>query len=69
VAGSDVPPKGELKGTSLLNVAPTVMDILNLEIPQDMEKPSILAMLKEENVQPSSDREKAVRSRLEALGY
>jgi len=69
VAGSDVPAKGELKGTSLLNVAPTVMDILNLEIPQDMEKPSILAMLKEENVQPSSDREKAVRSRLEALGY
>ena len=67
--GSNIQAKGELKGISVLNVAPSVLDILNLGIPQDMEKPSILKMAGEKGSPSSPDREKTVRSRLEALGY
>lgn len=72
LAGSSISSKGEIKGISLLNIAPTIMDILKLEIPPEMEKASMLSILKELDVLTSLDRlkeEKAVRSRLEALGY
>ncbi len=69
IAGSDFPSDGELGRVSMLNVAPTVMDIMNLPAPYDMERLSIQAMLKEKEVQSSIKEEDTVRSRLEALGY
>ncbi len=69
ISGPDIPAEGELKEVSLLNVAPTVLDILDLPIPKNMEKPSILSLVKKEEVTYSKESERAVRSRLESLGY
>lgn len=69
IAGPGIPAKGELKEISLLNIAPTVLDVLGLPIPKDMERPSILSMVKKKEPTDSKGTEKAVRSRLEALGY
>ncbi len=69
IAGLGVPAKGEFK-VSLLNSAPTILDVLGLEIPEDMESPSILEMAKgKEEAKYPSKGEKAVRSRLDLLGY
>ncbi len=71
MAGSRIPAKGKISGISLLNIAPTVLDVIGLPIPREMERPSLLAMLKEEKAAapPSPKMEDKVRSRLEALGY
>jgi len=69
IAGPGIPAKGELKEVSLLNVAPTVLDVLGLTIPKNMERPSILSMVKKKGITDSKEAERAVRSRLEALGY
>lgn len=64
--------RGERKGVSLLNVAPTVLHILDLPIPENIERPSILAELEEEKFEEKiekTEKEKRLRSRLEALGY
>jgi len=50
----------------LLDVAPTVLDVMDLEIPQEMEGKSVLGEKKP--ARPSEDDEK-MRSRLKALGY
>jgi len=70
MAGPGAPPKGELKGVSLLSIAPTVLDLMELKIPEDMEGPSILEVAREkkETKHPAKDEE-AVRSRLDLLGY
>jgi len=72
INGSGIPDVGELKGISLLNIAPTIMDIQKLEPPTEMEGSSILSILKEPGFYSQSnksDDEEVVRSRLEALGY
>ncbi len=70
MAGSRIPAKGKIESISLLNIAPTVLDVIGLTIPREMERPSILAMLKEEKAAPPPPKmEDKVRSRLEALGY
>ena len=72
LAGAGLPAKGELSGASLLQVAPTVLELLRLPVPAEMEAPSLLS-LSEQPASPSATkdaaREAAVRSRLEALGY
>jgi len=50
----------------LLDVAPTVLDVMGLEIPDQMEGKSILG--EEKPARPPEDHEK-MRSRLKALGY
>jgi len=69
IAGPGISAKGELKEVSLLNVAPTVLDVLGVPIPKNMEKPSILSMVKKEVTPSPEETERIVRSRLEALGY
>lgn len=69
IAGSGIPEQGELKEVSLLNVAPTVLDVLGLPIPKNMERPSILSMVKKGGTTYPKKAERAVRSRLESLGY
>jgi len=70
IAGPGVPPAGEIKGVSLLNSAPTVLDVMGLKIPEDMESPSILEMAQEkEEIKPPQKDKEAVRSRLDLLGY
>lgn len=67
VSGPCIPKEGEIKGISLRNVAPTVLDILGLPIPENMEGPSILSIVGKRVV--TSKEEEIVSSRLEALGY
>ena len=78
LAGSKLPVQGEIKGISLLNIAPTVLDILRLDTPWEMEDSSIFTLAESENLllafdshadETGKDKEAAVRSRLEALGY
>jgi len=69
LAGPKIPVGRRIEDASLLNIAPTVLDIMALSIPADMEAPSVLAIVEEREAPPSKDLEKTVRSRLEALGY
>ena len=41
LAGPEIPARGQWEGASLLDVAPTVMDIMDLKIPEDMEGVSL----------------------------
>ena len=50
----------------MLDVAPTVLDVMDLEIPKEMEGKSLLG--EEKPAHPPEDDHK-VRSRLKALGY
>jgi predicted AlkP superfamily phosphohydrolase/phosphomutase len=66
IAGPGVPTIGEHTGARLLDVAPTVLDVMDLEILKEMEGKSLLGA--EKPARPPEDEEK-VRSRLKALGY
>jgi len=66
IAGPGVPASGKHTGATLLDVAPTVLDVMDLEIPKEMEGKSLLGEEKPER--PPEDHEK-MRSRLKALGY
>jgi predicted AlkP superfamily phosphohydrolase/phosphomutase len=66
IAGPGVPTIGEYSGDTLLDLAPTVLDVMGLEIPGEMEGRSLLREGKP--ARPPEDEEK-VRSRLKALGY
>ena len=66
IAGPGVPASGERIGATLLDVAPTVLDVMDLEIPQEMEGKSILG---EEKPARTPEDDEKVRSRLKALGY
>lgn len=70
MAGPDVPANGEITGASLLDIAPTVLDLMGLEIPWEMEGASVLATT-EQRVGPQyyGKRGEALKSRLESLGY
>jgi predicted AlkP superfamily phosphohydrolase/phosphomutase len=81
IAGSDFPSAGEVEPVSLLDIAPTVIDIMNLRAPYntidyEMEGYSLVLALKdsdeEEKTTEAADketREEKIRSRLKALGY
>ena len=81
LAGSDVPRNGKVEGLSVLSIAPTVLEMLRLRVPCDVEKPSFFKVLrtriprepdsgrKETREKGENHEEAAVRSRLEMLGY
>jgi len=69
ITGPRVPTKGKMEEVSVLNSAPTVLDVLALGIPEDMECPSLLNMIKEDKAPIAHDRGEKVQSRLSALGY
>jgi predicted AlkP superfamily phosphohydrolase/phosphomutase len=81
IAGSDFPAAGEREDVSLVDIAPTVIDVMNLRAPYntvdyEMEGYSLLMALRdsagEEEGGESSEkeaREERIRSRLKALGY
>ena len=66
MAGPGVPAKGEYIGATLLEVAPTVLDVMDLEIPKEMESKPILG---KEKPAYSPDDEEKVRARLKILDY
>ncbi len=67
MSGPGVPNLGELKGLDLLDVAPTVLSLLGVEVPADMEGKVVLEG-REEKVYSEED-EREVRERLSRLGY
>jgi len=81
LAGSDFPAGGDLSTVSVLDIAPTVIDIMNLRAPYsdmayELEGYSILMAMRDsvEEEKPGEGEgkkaeEEKVRSRLEALGY
>lgn len=69
ITGPGIPEGKELKGVSLLNIAPTVLDILGIPIPRNMERSSILSMVKKDVIPSPEGPEKKVVSRLQFLGY
>ena len=83
IAGSDFPATGEVGNVSLTEIAPTVIDIMNLRAPfntidYEMGGYSLLLALRdsaeEEKTEEPADkdkeaREEKIRSRLKALGY
>jgi hypothetical protein len=81
MSGSDFPAAGEVNPVSVLDIAPTIIDIMNLRAPYntidyEMEGYSLLRAMgdsaKEEKLGESGEKEAEedkVRSRLEALGY
>jgi len=68
ISGPGIPAEGECKEVSLLNIAPTVLNILKLSIPKRMKGSSILSLIKKEEAKKAEKTER-VHSRLEALGY
>ena len=66
IAGPGVSTIGEYSGATLLDIAPTVLDVMDLEILKEMEGKSLLGA---EKPARSPEDEKKVRSRLRALGY
>ncbi len=80
LAGSDFPAGGELSGVSVLDIAPAIVDIMNLRVPYstmeyEMEGYSLLKTIRDsvEAAKRKEEKDKEVedkvRSRLEALGY
>jgi predicted AlkP superfamily phosphohydrolase/phosphomutase len=69
ITGPGIPEGKELKGVSLLNIAPTVLDVLDIPTPRNMERPSILPMVKKEVMPSPEETDKKVASRLKFLGY
>jgi predicted AlkP superfamily phosphohydrolase/phosphomutase len=80
MSGSDFPAAGEVKSVSVLDIAPTIIDIMNLRAPYatldyEMDGYSLLQAMKdsaggEKPVEGEKESEEdKVRSRLEALGY
>jgi hypothetical protein len=80
LAGSDFPAGGDHSTVSVLDIAPTVIDIMNLRAPysnMDLELEGFsLFMAMRDSVEAAKpkegkdqEEEEKVRSRLEALGY
>ena len=63
--GAGVANKGEMFGADLLDIAPTVLHLMSLQIPTDMEGK---VLTKKEGVYLEEDK-KEVRERLSKLGY
>ena len=81
ICGSDFPAAGEVKHVSIRDLAPTLIDIMNLRAPYstidyEMDGCSLLQLMgdraEEEKIVQGEEKESEedkVRSRLEALGY
>jgi arylsulfatase A-like enzyme len=67
MAGPGLPAVGEGKGISLLDVAPTVLSLLGVPIPTDMEGKALL--LRKSDSAYSEEDEEEVKERLRGLGY
>ena len=65
MAGKGVPKKGKIEGADLLDIAPTILYLFDIPIPDDMEGK---VLTKEESVYSEED-EKEIRERLSRLGY
>lgn len=65
MAGKGVPKKGEVSGADLLDIAPTVLHLFGVPIPQDMEGK---VLTKKERVYSKEDEDE-IRERLSRLGY
>jgi len=63
IVGAGIPPKGPYFGATILDIAPTLLEIMDLEIPKQMEGKSILGRSK------TAEDEKKLRYRLQILGY
>lgn len=65
MAGPGVPARGKLEGLSLYDVAPTVLEAMELSIPDEMEGRSLIS----DKAAYTEEDEEEVRKRLAALGY
>lgn len=68
-AGPQVPATGRVDGLTLLNVAPTVLTLMGIEVPPDMEGSSIVNPQSNNGSPYSGEDEAVIRERLAALGY
>ena len=64
LTGPGIPAKGRHMGASLLDVAPTVLDVMDLEIPKEMEGVSISGKKR-----TPEETEALIKQRLRFLGY
>jgi len=67
MAGAGIPALGRLQGITLLDVAPTVMNLMGFDVPQDMEGKSLVQ--KAEGEVYSREDEAEIKARLAGLGY
>jgi predicted AlkP superfamily phosphohydrolase/phosphomutase len=67
MAGPGIPATGEVKNMTLLDIAPTLLSLLGLPVPEDMEGQSLLQ--RERDRAYSAIDEEEVRKRLQGLGY
>lgn len=67
------PLTGEFHGATLLDMAPTLLDLLGREIPSAMEGRSLLQQMQKRDLGPGTegnqDEESLIRDRLAGLGY
>lgn len=64
ISGAGIPPNGRYEGASLLDIAPTVMDVRDLTIPEEMEGVSLSGK------ERSQEEEEAIaKERLKFSGY
>jgi predicted AlkP superfamily phosphohydrolase/phosphomutase len=70
-SGSGVIGRGELRGASVLSLAPTVLGLLGIGPDEKMEERSLLALGGQatQAAEPAKGSEVSVRSRLDLLGY
>lgn len=67
-----VPPRGEVQGTSLLDIVPTMLTVGGYEVPPTMQGRSLLAYQPASDGSPVTsdiDDESIIRERLSGLGY
>jgi predicted AlkP superfamily phosphohydrolase/phosphomutase len=65
------PLNGEYQGASLLDMAPTMLDLIGHEIPSTMRGTSLVAKMQKKDSEPdaTADQEALLRDRLAGLGY
>jgi predicted AlkP superfamily phosphohydrolase/phosphomutase len=71
LAGSNIPPLGELKGAQLLDMAPTLMEIGGYDVPETFQGRSLFAgtLAETQASALSAEGEEIIRQRLSGLGY
>lgn len=65
------PLSGEYQGASLLDMVPTMLDLIGREIPTTMQGTSLVARMQKKDSEPGAavDEEALLRDRLAGLGY
>lgn len=72
LAAPHVPPRGEVKGAHLLNIAPTLLELAGYDIPGSMQGNSLASEMLHSAADHSGyspDEEEIIRERLSGLGY